>query len=86
VGASRQDILLQFIIEAIAVSSFGGLIGIGLGVAGSRVSTRLQKLPDTVAWNIMGIAVILSISVGIMFGLYPAWKAARVDPIAALRS
>jgi len=86
VGASRQDILLQFIIEAIAVSSLGGLIGIGLGVAGSLVSIRLQRLPDTVAWNVMGIAVILSISVGIIFGLYPAWKAARVDPIAALRS
>jgi putative ABC transport system permease protein len=86
VGASRRDILLQFIIEAIAVSGCGGLVGIGLGVAGSFAATKIQKLPGTVAWNVMGIAVILSISVGVVFGLYPAWKAARVDPIAALRS
>jgi len=86
VGANRQDILLQFIIEAITVSTCGGVVGISLGVAGSLAATKLQKLPSTVAWNIMGVAALLSTAVGLVFGLYPAWRAARVDPIAALRS
>jgi putative ABC transport system permease protein len=86
VGASRQDILFQFMIEALAVSATGGLIGIGLGIAGSRIATQLQKLPPALALDVLAIASVLSISIGLVFGLYPAWKAAHVDPIAALRA
>jgi putative ABC transport system permease protein len=86
VGASRQDILLQFVLEAGAVSTLGGLIGVAIGLGGTRVVTQLQKLPSAVAWDAMVLSVVLSFAVGLLFGLYPAWKAASVDPIAALRS
>jgi putative ABC transport system permease protein len=86
VGASRQDILFQFMIEALAVSATGGLIGIGLGIAGSRIATQFQKLPPALALDVLAIVSVLSISIGLVFGLYPAWKAAHVDPISALRA
>jgi len=86
VGASRQDILLQFVLEAGAVSTLGGLVGVAIGLGGTRVVTQLQKLPSVVAWDALALSVLLSFAVGLVFGLYPAWKAANVDPIAALRS
>jgi putative ABC transport system permease protein len=86
VGASRQDILLQFVLEAGAISTLGGLIGVAIGLGGTRVVTQLQKLPSVVAWDALALSVLLSFAVGLVFGLYPAWKAANVDPIAALRS
>ena len=86
VGASRQDILLQFVIEAGAISTLGGLVGVAIGLGGTKVVTQLQKLPSAVAWDALVLSVLLSFAVGLVFGLYPAWKAANVDPIAALRS
>ena len=86
VGASRHDILLQFVLEAGAVSTLGGLAGVAIGLGGTRVVTQLQKLPSVVAWDALALSVLLSFAVGLVFGLYPAWKAANVDPIAALRS
>jgi putative ABC transport system permease protein len=86
VGASRQDILLQFVLEAGAISTLGGLVGVAIGLGGTRVVTQLQKLPSVVAWDALALSVLLSFAVGLVFGLYPAWKAANVDPIAALRS
>ena len=86
VGASRQDILLQFVLEAGAISTLGGLIGVAIGLGGTRVVTQLQKLPSAVAWDALVLSVLLSFALGLIFGLYPAWKAANVDPIAALRS
>jgi putative ABC transport system permease protein len=86
VGASRQDILLQFVLEAGAISTLGGMIGVAIGLGGTRVVTQLQKLPSVVAWDALALSVLLSVTVGLVFGLYPAWKAANVDPIAALRS
>ncbi|HMB30031.1 MAG TPA: ABC transporter permease, partial [Blastocatellia bacterium] len=86
VGASRQDILLQFVLEAGAISTLGGLIGVAIGLGGTRVVTQLQKLPSVVAWDALVLSVLLSFALGLVFGLYPAWKAANVDPIAALRS
>jgi len=86
VGASRQDILLQFVLEAGAISTLGGLIGVAIGLGGTRVVTQLQKLPSAIACEALVLSVLLSFAVGLVFGLYPAWKAANVDPIAALRS
>jgi putative ABC transport system permease protein len=86
VGASRQDILLQFVLEAGAISTLGGLVGVAIGLGGTRVVTQLQKLPSAVAWDALVLSVLLSFALGLVFGLYPAWKAANVDPIAALRS
>jgi putative ABC transport system permease protein len=86
VGASRSDILVQFLAEALVVSCGGGLVGILIGLGGTGITTRLEHLPPILFWNALAIAVVLSIGIGLAFGLYPAWKAARVDPIGALRS
>jgi putative ABC transport system permease protein len=86
VGASRRDILVQFILEALTVSTAGGLFGVAIGVGGSQLAAQMQNLPPSIAWNVLGVATVLSVSIGLVFGWYPAWKAAHVDPIAALRS
>jgi putative ABC transport system permease protein len=86
VGASRVDILVQFLIEALAISCLGGGIGILVGLGGTEIVTRLQHLPPVLVWDPFALAVALSVALGLMFGSFPAWKAARVDPIGALRS
>jgi putative ABC transport system permease protein len=84
-GARRRDIMSQFLVEAATVSVFGAAIGIGLGIALSQLVASLSPLPATVApWSIVfGLAV--GATVGILAGIYPASRAARLDPIAALR-
>jgi putative ABC transport system permease protein len=86
VGAARNDIVAQFLFEAILVAVVGGIIGVAIGWGGMQVVTRLQKLPQILVWQPFAMAVLLSIVIGISFGIYPAWKASRVDPIQALRS
>lgn len=86
VGASRRDIMVQFLIEAAVISFIGGLFGILIGVGGTLLATALTKLPPAVMWSAVGGAVVLSAAVGLVFGLQPAWRAANVDPIQALRS
>jgi putative ABC transport system permease protein len=80
------DIMLQFILEALTISCLGGVIGVALALAGTSVVARFQKLPLALAWDVLAISAGLSLAVGVLFGIYPAWKAARVDPIAALRA
>jgi putative ABC transport system permease protein len=86
VGAARRDIILQFLFEAALVSLSGGIIGIVVGWAGMQLVTRLMHLPSVLVWEPFAVSILLSIAVGIVFGLYPAWNASRVDPIKALRS
>lgn len=86
VGAAGFDIVQQFLLEAIFVSLAGGVAGVAIGWGGMQLVTRLQKLPPILIWQPFAAAIGLSIAVGVMFGLYPAWKASRVDPIQALRS
>jgi putative ABC transport system permease protein len=86
VGATRSDVMLQFLIEAATVSVIGGLMGIALGVAGAVLTAMQQDLPPVLLWDTIGIAVIISVGIGLVFGLQPAWKAANIDPIDALRS
>jgi putative ABC transport system permease protein len=86
VGASRQDILLQFLLEALTISAIGGLIGVAIGVGGTSLATWWQQQPSALVWQAIGSAVAISVAVGLAFGLHPAWKASHVDPIAALRS
>ncbi len=86
IGARRGNILWQFLLEAVTLAGLGGLIGIFLGAAlGLLVRTLVPSLPATVSafWVILGLTVSASIGVG--FGMYPAWKAARLDPVEALR-
>ncbi|MEO8223950.1 MAG: ABC transporter permease [Gammaproteobacteria bacterium] len=86
VGASRRDIMTQFLVEAAVISFIGGLAGIVIGVGGTTLVTVLTKLPPAMMWSAVGSAVVLSVGVGLVFGLQPAWRAANVDPIEALRS
>ena len=84
-GARRSDILSQFLIEASTLSVIGAAIGIALGLAAAKVVSMLTPLPAAVApWSI-GMALLLGAGVGIVAGVYPASRAARLDPIAALR-
>jgi len=86
VGASQRDILVQFLVEAAAVSFLGGIVGVVLGVGGTLVAASVTSLPPAIMWSAIGGSVALSIVVGLLFGLQPAWRAANVDPIQALRS
>jgi putative ABC transport system permease protein len=86
VGATRKDIMWQFLVEAATVSLIGGLIGTALGLVGGTVATLQQDMPTALLWTTIGWAAALSIAVGLAFGLQPAWKAANTDPIDALRS
>ena len=86
VGATRQDVMLQFLIEAATISVIGGLAGVALGVAGATIAAIQQDLPPILLWSAIGGSVVLSIFIGLVFGLQPAWKAANLDPIEALRN
>ena len=85
VGATEQDVQWQFLSEALVLSSLGGLIGIAAGVATSATISRLAGWATFVSPVSVVVAVIFSALVGIIFGFYPARKAARMDPIEALR-
>ena len=85
VGARSRDILVQFLIEAITLSSTGGILGIALGVVGAMGMTYFKEWPTTVSPESILIAVCSSALVGILSGFYPAWKASKLDPIDALR-
>ena len=84
-GAKRRDIIVQFLIEAATLSVLGAAIGAGLGIAMSQTIAALTPLPASVApWSIVA-ALVVGAGVGITAGLYPASRAARLDPITALR-
>jgi len=85
VGAHGADILLQFLIEAVALSLSGGVIGILLGIGASKLLSAVNGWPTLVSASSVIIAVFFSAAVGIFFGFYPARKAANLDPIEALR-
>jgi putative ABC transport system permease protein len=85
VGARRRDILVQFVLEAGAVTAAGGLIGVLLGVGGALVASRLMGWPAAVSWAAILGAVIFAGIVGLIFGVQPARKAAALHPVEALR-
>jgi putative ABC transport system permease protein len=86
VGARRTDILLQFLVEAAVISTVGGMIGILLGFLIARIVTLTTSMPSSVDPISIIVAICVSTSVGIFFGLYPASKASKLDPIESLRS
>ena len=85
VGAKRSDILTQFSLEAITLSLAGGLIGLAFGVLGAIGVARLGSWPAAVPPWAGPLALVFSVIVGLVFGAYPSWRAARLDPIEALR-
>ena len=86
VGAKRRHIAMQFLFEATLLSLFGGLAGVALGIAGSELIAKLAGWPVLVGPSAVFIAVAFAAAVGLFFGYYPARRAARLDPIDALRS
>ena len=84
-GAKRRDVLLQFLVEAVVLSLIGGVIGILLGLGGSYAASRALEVPFVVVPNILVVAFLFSAVIGIAFGYLPAHKAARLNPIEALR-
>jgi putative ABC transport system permease protein len=84
-GARRRDILRQFLVEASTLSTTGAVLGIGVGLPVAKLVSGLLKVPaaPSAAW--IAVALVLGMGVGIVFGVYPASRAARLDPIAALR-
>jgi putative ABC transport system permease protein len=85
VGAKRFHILIQFLIEALTLSVVGGCIGILFGVLAARLTTVIAGWPTIISSDTIAVAFVFSVVVGLFFGLYPANKAARLNPIDALR-
>jgi putative ABC transport system permease protein len=85
VGAKKRNVMTQFIMEAVALCQVGGIVGVALGILGGNATAYFLKLDPVIPvdWAIIGL-VICSI-VGIVFGTYPAYKAANLDPIESLR-
>lgn len=85
VGARTRDVLRQFLLEAVALTVSGGTIGIAFGVAGALLVARLSPVPAAITGWSVALAFGVSVAVGVFFGVYPARKAARMQPVAALR-
>lgn len=85
VGAKRRHIVMQFLIEAMTLSLLGGAVGVVLGVVGAKLTTVVAGWPTVISTDVILIAFFFSLAVGLFFGLYPANKASRLNPIEALR-
>ncbi len=85
IGALEREVLLQFLVEAVVLSSFGGLLGIALALTASAGLASLLHVPLVLDWGVVTMAFLFSAAVGVLFGYFPARKAARLDPIEALR-
>jgi len=86
VGARNRDVMLQFLIESVILCLLGGLGGIMLGLLSTELISIYAGWPAVFSTQAMVAAVSVSAAVGLFFGFYPAWKASRLDPIAALRT
>ena len=84
-GALAGEVLLQFLVEAVVLATLGGLVGIGFGVGLSALASRAFHLPLVLRPDILLVAVGFSGAIGVGFGYFPARRAARLDPIEALR-
>jgi len=85
IGAKRRQIVGQFLVETVVLSTVGGLIGVGIGLLIPWVVSRVAGMPTSVPLYSLALSLGISMAVGIVFGIYPALRAARLDPIEALR-
>ena len=85
VGALEREVLLQFLIEAVVLSSLGGLIGVTIATVGSYFAAGAMQVPFLFNAQINVLAFLFSAAIGVIFGFFPARRAARMDPIEALR-
>ncbi len=85
VGATSQDVMLQFLLEAALLTAVGGLVGLGLGLGLGQLLTRLGMLQILFSWKVFFLSLASAVGIGVVFGLKPARQAAGLDPIAALR-
>jgi putative ABC transport system permease protein len=86
VGARRSDILNQFLVESSTLAAMGGLIGVAIAWLAAIIVRNTTPVPMELPWNAVIIGVGLSAVVGLFFGIYPARRAAKLDPIVALRA
>jgi len=84
-GATRKEILFQFLVEAATLTGFGGVLGILIGLTFGRLATLAMNIDAAVPLGLTVVAVVVSVSIGLIFGMLPAQRAAKLDPIAALR-
>lgn len=84
-GATRSDILIQFLSESVLLTSSGGVIGVLLGIGLAKLVELYGEIPTVISWLAVFISLFVSVIIGIIFGTFPAWKAARLHPIEALR-
>ncbi|MFL5470438.1 MAG: ABC transporter permease [Gemmatimonadaceae bacterium] len=84
-GATKREILFQFLVEAATLTGFGGILGILIGLTFGKLATLAMKIDAAVPIGLTVVAVMVSVTIGLVFGMLPAQRAARLDPIAALR-
>ncbi|MCO0596084.1 ABC transporter permease [Peribacillus butanolivorans] len=85
IGANRKAILLQFLIEAVVLSCLGGLLGVGIGLGIAKLVSIVSSLTISYSWSVTMMAFLFSIFIGVVFGVFPANKASKLNPIQALR-
>jgi len=85
-GARQRDITMQFLIEAVLLTTVGGVIGMTLGVSAALLLGAVSPLPAVIAWWSLALAFAVSVGVGVFFGVFPARRAGRLDPVVALRT
>lgn len=85
-GARDRDIWTQFLLEAAFLTFAGGIIGVGVGWGVSYLISSMAQMSTLVSWDIIILAISVSVGIGLFFGFYPAWNASRLNPIEALRS
>ena len=85
IGATKKDILTQFLMEAVFLSEFGGIVGIIMGIVGGNMVAIIFNIPAVIPIDWAAIGLVVCSAIGIGFGIYPAWRAAQLDPIESLR-